>query len=234
MGRVTMMLPTSRAWVEAAEAARRSPGAPIPGNVDDAERAKEGLLQDYDRLSRLGVGLLATLMCCVGGLFAGACVEVVRTEEMDGLQIALAGALFIGSVALAVYGARILVRLHLSSRRLLLALGFWAAVPFHLGERGPLSRGWLNGRVVMGKTGVLLRLVCCGFATGLALLFWLFLFAGDLPVGIALVMVVWALVMTCVAGCLMSASFRITNAYAELHLLWATVRAKFDSPARTR
>jgi len=225
-----MMLPTSRAWVEAAEAARRSPAAPAPGTVEDAVRAKEGLLQDYDRLSRLGLGLLATLMCCVGGLFAGACVEMVRTEEGDGLQIALTGALFIASVALAVYGARILVRLHLSSRRLLLALGFWAAVPFHLGERGPLSRGWLNARVVMGETGVLLRIVCAGFAAGLALVSWLAVFMSDFPVGFLLVMLVWAVVMTCVTGCLMSANFRIVNAYAELHLLWAAVRARFGSP----
>ena len=135
-----------------------------------ADRAARLLRDDYERWSRLALGVLAFAAAAGGGFIAVLFV---------GLSIAWrvlpqGGDLVIGLVALLVAAAGIvvLVRLRRTGRDLTRSAAAWIVSPFRSGERSPSLGGWVAARTVNIEAPIFARITAASLTMLLAIGAW--------------------------------------------------------------
>lgn len=224
----SFLLPESRELLKGPEAAGVS--------AWEADRAVRRLRADYERWSRLLVGVVAFVAAAGGGfiavLFIGLSVAwrvLPRGED-----------LVIGLVALLVApcGVVVLVRLRRTGRALTRAAAAWITAPFRSGERSPSLGGWVAARTVNLEPPIFARIALASLALLLAVCAWSVAIASfvsprELSLGpgenaaYGAAALCLALLATLCGGGLMTGPMRLANGLGAGDPLWARVRGMF-------
>lgn len=225
-----MVLPTSAAWIAAAERARAQTGvAPIEvAHPGDAGRAQRDLRRDYGRLSRWALGFVGTLLAGAAALGVALAIELtVGPGARDAAYLLGMAAVITLTAASGWGGITLLVLLHRSGRRLARALAFWTALPYRRGDRPRTREGWFDARVVNFEPDILLRIMSASFA-GLGAIF-----AGAMVYyctvidpfpSLAVTGALWTVLLAGVAVCAMGGVMRVVSGFGEADPLWVRLR----------
>lgn len=209
----TLLLPTSLPWLE------RDPDAASPQEADEAVGALRG---DLERWSRLGWGVAAFVGAVVGVVTVpgviDAAIELGRITVVDVVLLALVAAL--GAVSCWV-----LVRLHLTGRRLAVAASAWLRRPGRTRGAHPVA-GWVQARRVNLEPRVAARITTASLALLLGVC-GLSIFGRDVVAGLTGLswgsLGVGLLAMACGCGQL-GAVLRIVAGLSEHDRVWVRLR----------
>ena len=136
----------------------------------EADLAARRLRDDYERWSRLALGVLAFAAAAAGGFIA-----VLLTGLSVAWRVLPRGEdLVIGLVALLIApaGIVVLVRLRRTGRDLTRSAAAWIVAPFRSGERAPSFGGWIAARTVNVEPPIFARIALAGLALLLAVCAW--------------------------------------------------------------
>lgn len=185
------------------------------------------LRRDYERYSRILVGALALLVLAPFGLVATLGVPLSAGRMMT-IDIVLA---VVGALALAA-ALWLLVMLHRSGRRILIALSWWTGEPYRNGTAARTAGGWVRARSVNVEPPILIRIVTSSLV-GLIGIFGLSAIgypgSAQNP-GFAAVMISWGLVCVLTAAGQMGGVMRLVSGIAEQDPLWVRIRGAFRRP----
>ncbi|MFE6997406.1 hypothetical protein ACFVAE_15680 [Microbacterium sp. NPDC057659] len=188
----------------------RTPGDPI-----------RQLRRDYDRMSRVGMGALAILALVPFGLVATIGVPLMG-GRLTPFDIAMA---VIGAIALIV-GVWILIRLHRSGRRILVALSRLLREPYRSGALPRTAAGWVNARTVNFEPPVLTRIITSSLL-GLTGLIGLGIIAypgfSQAP-SLYTTLVLWGAACFLTAAGQMGGVMHLVSGVAEQDPLWVRIR----------
>jgi hypothetical protein len=143
--------PASRVWLESAGSA--------DARASDADRAVAVLRGDYERWSRLGMGVLAFIVTAAA-LFIGSAAWsfLLGPWLRDAATIVTA----IVAPLVAAAGAVMLWQLHRSGRRLASAAAWWMRLPYRSGGRSRPARGYVLARTIYLEPALLTRSLTMG------------------------------------------------------------------------
>ncbi|MGZ0711555.1 hypothetical protein ACWPKO_24815 (plasmid) [Coraliomargarita sp. W4R53] len=137
------------------------------GDVADSTRAVKLLRDDYERWSRLGMGLVGFVGIMAGGFIAVGMIFAI--VELGGpLAIIDVVVTVLGLVVLAA-SAYLLVRLWQTGRTLTTAAARWMRAPYVNGARQRAAAGWMTARTINLEPRVLTRIVTATLALLLAI-----------------------------------------------------------------
>ncbi|MBY6061590.1 hypothetical protein [Microbacterium esteraromaticum] len=194
------------------------------GNARPAGDPRRQLRRDYERLSRILVGALALLVLAPFGLVATLGVPLMPGRMMA-IDIVMA---VIGAVALAA-ALWLLVKLHRSGRRILIALSWWSREPHLSGAATRAAGGWVRARTVNFEPRIFTRIVAASLI-GLLGIFGLSAIAfpgsADNP-AFAAVMISWGAVCVLTAAGQMGGVMHLISGIAEQDPLWVRIRGAF-------
>ena len=123
------------------------------------DRAAADLRKDYERWSRLGLGVIAWFGSTIGIMILGVPAMAFATGDIgSGIIGAVLGLMF---AAPALY---VLFKLWSSGGKLSRAAAIWLKAPYEMGLRRPAASGWLEARVVNYEPPMLARIFTAAFA----------------------------------------------------------------------
>lgn len=221
-------LPESRAFLRGPETGDAS--------AWETDQAVRRLRADYERWSRLLVGVVAFAAAagggCVAVLFAGLSVAWRVLPRGEDLVIGLVALL------MAPCGVVVLVRLRRTGRVLTRAAAAWVVVPFRSGERSTSLGGWVAARTVNVEPPIFARIALASLVSLLAVCAWSvaivsFVSPRDLSLGFGenaaygAAALYLALLATFCGGGLIAGPMRLANGLGAGDPLWVRVRSMF-------
>lgn len=196
---------------------------PPAGEERPAGNPRRQLRADYQRWSRLGVGVFGLVLSAFGALFAiGIPLSGARLTALD-LAVVVIGLVFI------VVGVWVLIRLHLSGRAVLTALAWWTAEPYRRGAAARCAAGWAQARTVNYEPPIFVRITTSSLLglfglMGICML-WYPVEPGELDLRAAMVAVGVILALTSIGQ--MGGVMRLVSGLAEADPLWVRIRGAF-------
>ncbi|PWJ26191.1 hypothetical protein ATK17_2337 [Branchiibius hedensis] len=160
-----LILPETMPDVLAAEGNQEAPIS--------ADAAATRTRADYGRVSRWALGLVGTAGATFAILLTGAALAMLETGD----HAPAAAPFALVALAIGIPCTWLLFALHRSGRRLARAAGFWADLPYRVGQRTPTNRDWFAARYVSWEADLMLRMITVVFAA-LGAIFALFLTVG--------------------------------------------------------
>ncbi|MGW9627588.1 hypothetical protein [Microbacterium sp. NPDC055521] len=141
-----LISPASRPWLEQAESPTARPA--------DADRAVAALRGDYERWSRLAVGILAFVVTTAALVVGSAAWSfLLGPSPREAATVATA----VIAPAVAAGGVFVLWRLHRSGRQLARAAAWWMRMPYRAGARSRSARGYVLARTIYLEPALLVR-----------------------------------------------------------------------------
>jgi len=210
-----MLLPTSAMWLA------RDPREASP---DEADRAVAALRSDYERWSRWAWGLVAFPGLLLGvTIVLGVTAEAISLRRIAPIDLVLLSP-FVGMTAGCGF---VLVRLHLTGRRLASGASAWLRRPGRY-RGGHSGRDWLQARTVNLEPPVLARLVTATLALLLGIA-GTSVFLRDVALGLQAFS--WSALGIGVVGLAAGAGqaggvFRLVSGLAEHDPIWARIRGR--------